>query len=213
MNCQLYTVNLKKLNPNLQRALVESGLTEANSLQKAVFSTLKSGADCCLLAPEGSGKTTTIAMGIIQRLEKPVGESTRALVLVNTKEEVLALVEMFKNLSQYNELRVLGTHEKGDIDYDKNQISLGLDILVGTPTRINAVFSSAGFNINTVKVFAVDDADEMFRLRQDAIVLRLLTSLEKTQRIFTMAEDTEKVEIMADKVMIEPQWFSLYDDE
>lgn len=206
-------MELKKINPNLQRALIESGLTEANSLQQAVFSTLKSGADCCLLAPEGSGKTTTLAMGIIQRLEKSAGESTRALILVNTKEEVLALVDLLKRLSQYTDLRILGTHEKGDIDYDKNMISLGLDILVGTPVRINAVFSSAGFNINTIKVFAVDDADEMFKLRQDAIVLRLLTSLEKTQRIFAMAEDTERVEIMAEKVMIEPQWFSLYDDE
>lgn len=206
-------MNLKKINPALQRALTEAGLTEANELQQAAFSTIKSGSDCCLLAPEGSGKSTLLAMGIIQRLEKAIGESTRALVLVNSKEEVLEFVEMLKRFAQYTDLRIMGTHEKGDIDYDKNQISLGLDILVGTPVRINAVFSSAGFNINTVKVFAVDDADEMFRQRHDAIVLRLLTSLEKTQRIFAMAEDTEKVEIMADKVMIEPNWFSLYDEE
>lgn len=206
-------MKLKKINPNLQSALVEAGLTEANDLQNAAFSTIKSGADCCLLAPAGSGKTTLLAMGIIQRLEKAVGESTRALVLVNTKEEVLEFVDLLKRFAQYTDLRIMGTHEKGDIDYDKNQISLGLDILVGTPVRINAVFSSAGFNINTVKVFAVDDADEMFRQRLDSVILRLLTSLEKTQRIFAMADDTEKVEIMADKVMIEPNWFSLYDEE
>jgi ATP-dependent RNA helicase RhlE len=206
-------MELKKINPNLQRALTESGLTEANELQQAAFSILKSGADCCLLAPHGSGKTTTLAMGVIQRLEKPRGESTRALILVNTKEEVLALVELLKQLSEYTGLRILGTHDKGDIDYDKNEISLGLDILVGTPTRVNAVFSSAGFNINTVKVFAVDDADEMFRNRHETIVSRLLTSLERTQRIFAMAEDTEKVWIMTDKEMVEPHWISLYDEE
>ena len=205
-------MELKKINPDLKRALAKAGLTEANELEQAVFPVLKSGADCCILAPTGSGKSTALAMGIIQRLERPVGESTRALVLVNSREEVQAFVALLNQLSQYTGLRVLGTHDKGDIDYDKNVISLGLDILVGTPTRINAVFSSAGFNINTVKIFAIDNADVMFKNRHDAVVLRLFSSINKTQRIFTMTDDTERVEIMADKVMVEPQWFSFYDE-
>lgn len=205
-------MELKKINPDLKRALNEVGLIEANELEQSVFPVLKSGADCCILAPGGSGKSTALAMGIIQRLERPVGESTRALVLVNSREDVLEFVALLKQLGQYTDLRVLGTHDKGDIDYDKNMISLGLDILVGTPSRINAVFSSAGFNINTIKIFALDDADVMFKNRQDAVVLRLFSSIDKTQRIFTMTEDTERVEIMADKVMVEPQWFSFYDE-
>ena len=205
-------MELKKINPDLKRALAKAGLTEANELEQAVFPVLKSGADCCILAPAGSGKSTALAMGIIQRLERPVGESTRALVLVNSREEVQAFVALLNQLSQYTGLRVLGTHDKGDIDYDKNVISLGLDILVGTPTRINAVFSSAGFNINTVKIFAIDNADVIFKNRHDAVVLRLFSSINKTQRIFTMTDDTERVEIMADKVMVEPQWFSFYDE-
>jgi len=38
-------MNLKKINPHLQQALIEHGLTEANEMQQATFSTIKSGAD------------------------------------------------------------------------------------------------------------------------------------------------------------------------
>ncbi len=200
-------MQLKKINPSLQQALIENELVEANDMQQETFSTLKSGADAVIQSPAGTGKSTTIVLNIVQRLEKPVGESTRALVIVENKEKVLEMVEMFHKLANYTNLRVIGVHEKGDIDYDKNQISLGMDVLIGTPTKINDMFSSAGFNMNTVKMFVVDDADSLFRNRMDAIILRLSLSVEKTQRIFFCSNITERVEILADKMMIEPAFF------
>ena len=202
-------MNLKKINPNLQKALIDFGLTEANEMQQETFSTIKSGADAVIQSPGGTGKTTTIVLNVIQRLEKAVGESTRALILVQDKEKVLEMVEMFNVLGQYTNLRVIGAHDKGDIDYDKNQISVGMDVLIGTPTRINAMFSSAGFNMNTIKMFVTDDADEIFRQRHDAVVQRLSMSVEKTQRIFFCNQITERVEVLADKIMIEPLFFEM----
>ena len=200
-------MQLKKINPKLQQALIECGLTEANEIQQETFSTLKSGADAVIQSPNGSGKTTTIVLNVIQRLEKPVGESTRALVIVENKEKVIEMVELFQKFGNYIDLRVIGVHEKGDIDYDKNQISLGMDVLVGTPTKINDMFSSAGFNMNTIKMFVIDDAEVMFRNRMDAIILRLSLSVEKTQRVFFCSTITERVEVLADKIMIEPVFF------
>lgn len=205
-------MNLKKINPNLQKALMDFGLTEANEIQAATFSTIKSGADAVIQSPEGSGKTTTIVLNVIQRLEKAVGESTRALVLVEDKDKVLEMLEMFRVFGQYTNLRVIGSHDKGDIDYDKNQISVGMDVLIGTPTRINALFSSAGFNMNTIKMFVTDDADELFRQRHDAIVQRLSMSVEKTQRLFFCNQITERVEVLADKIMVEPLFFEMEDE-
>lgn len=206
-------MNLKKINPNLQKALIEGGLTEANEMQQETFSTIKSGADAVIQSPSGSGKSTTIAINVIQRLEKALGESTRALVIVEDKEQVLAMVQLFENLADYTDLRIFGVHDKGDIDYDKNQISLGCDILIGTPNRINAMFSSAGFNGTTIRMFVVDDADVLFRNRMDAVILRLSQSIEKTQRLFFCSQITERVEVLADKVMIEPLFFEMEDEE
>ena len=132
-------------------------------------------------------------------------------LLVPTKEKVLEALEAFKKLNHYNNLRVFGVHEKGDMDYDKNQISLGMDVLIGTPIRVNEMFSSAGFNMNTIKMFVVDDVEEMLRKREDSIIQRLSMSAEKTQRLFFCSQITERVEILADRIMIEPLFFEMED--
>ncbi|HNP33143.1 MAG TPA: DEAD/DEAH box helicase [Flavobacterium sp.] len=202
-------MNLKKINPNLQKALVENGLTEANEMQQETFSTIKSGADVVIQSSEGNGKTTTIVLNVIQKLEKSVGESTRALIIVENKEKVIEMEELFLKYGAYTDLSILGVHDKGDIDYDKNVVSMGLDILIGTPNKINAMFSSAGFNSNTIKLMVVDDADVLFRNRMDAIVHRLSNSIEKTQYLFFCSQITERVESLADKIMIEPLFFEI----
>lgn len=206
-------MNLKKINPNLQLALSENKLTEANELQAVSWSTIKSGADAVIIAPEGSGKTTSIVINVIQKLEKAQGESTRALIFAQDKERVVELAELFKTYGNYTDLRVLGSHDKGDIDYDKNIISLGLDVLIGTPTKINALFSSAGFNLNTVKLFVVDDAEILFKNRMDSVIQRLAGSITKTQYLFLANDITERVEIMAEKIMLEPAFFEMDEEE
>jgi ATP-dependent RNA helicase RhlE len=204
-------MQLKKINPNLQQALIENELLEANEMQQETFSTIKSGADAVIQSPKGTGKTTTIVLNVIQRMEKTMGESTRALIIVENKEKVLEMEELFLKYGTYTDLSIFGVHEKGDTDYDKNIISMGLDILIGTPNKINSLFSSAGFNMNTVKMFIVDDADVLFRSRFDSIILRLSASVEKTQRIFFTSEITERVESLAEKIMIEPLFFEMED--
>lgn len=206
-------MQLKKINPNLQQALIENNLLEANEMQQETFSTIKSGTDAVIQSPKGSGKTATIVLNVIQRLQKTMGESTRALIIVENKEKVLEMEELFLKFGTYTDLSILGVHDKGDIDYDKNIISLGLDVLIGTPNRINALFSSAGFNINTIKMFIVDDSEILFRNRLDAVILRLSASIEKTQRIFFCSEITERVESLADKIMIEPLFFEMEDED
>ncbi|MDI1317205.1 DEAD/DEAH box helicase [Flavobacterium sp.] len=202
-------MNLKKINLNLQNALIEHGLTEANEMQQQTFSTIKSGADAVIQSGPGTGKTTTIVLNVIQKLEKTLDESTRALIIVETKEKVIEMEELFLQYGTYTDLSILGVHEKGDIDYDKNVVSMGLDILIGTPNKINAMFASAGFNSNTIKLLVVDDADVLFRIRMDAIVHRLSNSIEKTQRLFFCSQITERVESLADKIMIEPVFFEM----
>lgn len=206
-------MNLKKINPNLLKALIENGLTDANEMQQETFSTIKSGANAVIQSAEGTGKTTTIVLNVIQKLEKTLDESTRALIIVETKEKVIEMEELFLKLGTYTDLSILGVHDKGDIDYDKNIVSLGLDILIGTPNKINAMFSSAGFNSNTIKLLVVDDADVLFRNRMDAVVHRLSNSIEKTQRLFFCSQITERVETLADKIMIEPVFFEMEQEE
>ena len=206
-------MNLKKINPNLKSALIELGLTEPNPIQQDTFSTLKSGADCVIVSPPKSGKSSTIGLNVIQQLVAAGEESPRALVIVEDKEKVLAMMEIFHQFGMYTNLRVFGVHEKGDMDYDKNYISTGIDVLIGTPTRLNDMFSSAGFNVNRLKMFIVDDADVILKQRHETKIMRLSDSISKTQRLIFSEAVTERVALLADKMLIEPYWFEMEDEE
>lgn len=197
-------MKLKKINEHLQQRLIEVGLPEANDLQEGTFSTIKSGVDCIIQSKKGTGKTTTIVINVIQKLGKPFEESPRALIIVKDKPEVLEMVDLFNQLGKHNGIRVFGVHDKTDLDEDKNQISLGIDVLVGTANKLNFMFSSAGFNVNKLQMFIVDDTDILLKGRLDPIIKRMSDSIAKTQRIFFCNEITEKIEFLEEKIMIDP---------
>ncbi len=206
-------MKLKKLNENLQQALIENGLTEANILQQETFSTLKSGADCVIISPEQTGKSTTIVLNVIQQLGTEGEESPRALIIVEDKAKVLEMEALFDTLGKYNELRVYGVHDKGDMEYDKNYISTGIDVLIGTPNKLSEMFTTAGYNVNRLKLFILDDAEPILKLRHETKIMRISNSINKTQRLIFTDTLSERIEILAEKMLVEPYWFDMEGDE
>lgn len=197
-------MKLKKLNEGLKESLINNGLTEANILQQETFSTIKSGADCLILSPAGSGRTTTIVINVIQQLVKEGEQSPRALIVVQDKDKVLEMLAMFEKYGKHTDLTVFGVHEKGDMEYDKNFISGGIDVLVGTPSKLSEMFTTAGYNVNRLKMFIVDDADPILKLRHETRIMRISNSIVKTQRIIFASELTDRIESLADKMLDEP---------
>jgi ATP-dependent RNA helicase RhlE len=206
-------MKLKKINENLQKALIENKLIEANEMQQETFSTLKSGSDCIIVSPKRSGKSTTIVLNVIQQLVEEGEESPRALIIVEDKTKVLEMEELFEKFGNYTNLRVYGVHDKGDMEYDKNYISTGIDVLIGTPNKLSEMFTTAGYNVNRLKMFILDDADPILKLRHETKIMRISNSITKTQRIIFTEQLTERVEVLANKMQVEPFLFEFDEEE
>jgi superfamily II DNA/RNA helicase len=206
-------MKLKKIYDKLQEALIEDGLTEANEMQQETFSTLKSGADCIVIAPKGSGKSTTIVLNVIQQLKQEGEESPRALIIVEDKTKVLEMEALFEKYGKYTDLRVYGVHDKGDMEYDKNYISTGIDVLIGTPNKLGEMFTTAGYNVNRLRMFILDDADPILKLRHETKIMRISNSITKTQRIIFSEVFSERIGILADKMLVEPFEFDFEEEE
>lgn len=206
-------MKLKKIDENLKQGLIENGLTEANEMQQETFSTLKSGSDSIIIAPKGSGKSTTIVLNVIQQLKGEGEESPRALIIVEDKTKVLEMEALFEKFGKYTDLRVYGVHDKGDMEYDKNYISTGIDVLIGTPLKLSEMFTTAGYNVNRLKMFILDDADPILKLRHETRIMRISNSINKTQRIIFSEEFTERIEILAEKMLVEPFEFDFEEEE
>lgn len=184
----------KKLNQKLEKALVEQQYTAALPLQKETYSLCKSGSNLLIDAPQNSGKTFNLVLHIINKLDTPYLQSPRALIIVPDREQVMALTNLFESVNQYNKLRVFQTYEQTDIDQDKNLISEGIDVLIGTPQKITNLFAGAGFDINQLKVFAIDNLNEIVKKRQENLINRIIDSCPKTQFIITTSVFDAKIE-------------------
>jgi ATP-dependent RNA helicase RhlE len=202
-------MQLKKINTELQQALQNMGLVEANELQLETYSVLKSGQPLVVCAPEKSGKTTAIQLHVIQRLQSPKDLSPRVLIMLADDQSVRDFQESFASMNACNKLRSFYVFDKTDIDEEKNQISLGIDIIIGTPNKLNALFAGAGFDVNQLQMVIFDDFDLILKNRFEPIVNRLLESIHKGQRLFFCSQITERVEAMAFKWIEEPEFFEL----
>lgn len=197
-------MNLKKINSQLQQSLLQNNFTEAFALQSETFSIIKSGKDAIIQAKEASGKTTMAVIAVIQNLEKPYMVSPRAIIMVANKDKALEIQDLFIKINTLNKLRVYTVHEHTVIDNDKNLISAGIDVLIGTPAKLNELFSSAGYDVNQLKIMLVDDIDVILKNRQEPILNRLFTSISKVQFLFFCTHITEKVFLISDKFLKEP---------
>jgi ATP-dependent RNA helicase RhlE len=99
------------------------------------------------------------------------------------------------------------------MEYDKNYISTGIDVLIGTPNKLSEMFTTAGYNVNRLKMLILDDADPILKLRHETKIMRISNSIAKTQRIIFSEQLSERIEILADKMMDEPFLFEIEEEE
>jgi superfamily II DNA/RNA helicase len=63
------------------------------------------------------------------------------------------------------------------------------------------MFTTAGFNVNRLKMFIIDDADSILKLRHETKLMRMSNSINKTQRIISQRL-TGRIESLVDKMMV-----------
>lgn len=193
-----------KFNKNLLKSLSENGFEEPNELQLKTVSRVFSGQDMFVISPEGSGKTTTIVLTMLASLGYGKEEPPRALILVDTKEKVLELVEKFEKIGRYSGLKIAGLISGASLENQKDMLSQGADIIVGTPDRIHTLYWKTGINVNKLKYFIVDDLDLIIKLGLQSPVRLMSESVPKCQRLVFSEIKHEKIERIAELVLKNP---------
>lgn len=195
-------MKLKKLLPELVQAITENGFDQSpKEIQSIGLPQIKSGADAFVIAPVGSGKTTLLAMSVIQLLKKAEGETPRGIVLVKSKEDAFAFEELFETLGKYTKLRYFTVFDQGIIQYQKDEIYDGIDILIGTPKRVNELMSITGIPLSTIKILAVDDAEMFYTNRTHPVIYRIAQACPKAQIVIATNNWMDNFELLEVEVM------------
>lgn len=132
-------------------------------VQERTFGRIQGGQDLIVVGPEKCGKSTTIVLSVVMRLKHAFEDVPRALILVSSKEEVDELVEMFEDFTKETDLRVKGVHSGGPIASQKDDLYIGVDVVVGTADRVFALGLKYGINLNGLQMFILDDADSIVK--------------------------------------------------
>lgn len=173
----------EKLDIQLLESLEENGLTQSTELQRVCIPKLKSGRDLACMADDETGKTTTIIISVLQKLKASLDDNPRAVIIVPDSESANKIKESFNRLGMYTDLRVHTACEDGKIVNQKEEIYLGSDVVIGTPKRLNQVYSLYGLNLSVVKIFAIDDAEQVIKSTNYTQIDRLAESMPKAQKV------------------------------
>jgi len=184
----------EKLDAQLIEVLQENGLTESTELEQICIPKIKSGRDLLCIAPKDSGKTTTIVVSVLQKLKSSLNDVPRAVIVVLDKDRALEMKDEFTRLGEYTDLRVHLACDDGKIDVQKDLIYLGSDVVIGTAKRLNKIYSLYALNLSGVKIFAIDDADNVIKIMNYLQIDRLAESMPKAQRVLFASEMTEWLE-------------------
>ncbi|MGZ4043015.1 MAG: DEAD/DEAH box helicase [Bacteroidia bacterium] len=196
----------ERLNKKLVAELLANGIEAPTPLQLKCIPKINGGFDIIAIAPDGSGKTSTVVISTIQKLTRAVDDPPpRALILAGTTEKVLAMKEQFTLLTKETGLRVECAYEEGKIDEQSGAIYEGTDVVIGTPKRILEIYFSKNLNLNKIKLFVIDDAELMIKHGFQGPIDRLGLSLPKCQHLVFTNELNEKIQKLISKFIIAPQ--------
>jgi len=172
-----------KLNKGLARTLTEAGYLYPKEIQLKTLSRIIGGQDVIAVAPEGTGKTSTYIIGILNRIKQGFDDAPRVLILVPDKEKVFSVIEQFDVLNKNKSIKVVGLYVAPGIEAQMDALADGADIVVATPDRARAIYLKLGLNLNKIDLFVVDDAELIIKQGMQLPVAELANSITKCQHL------------------------------
>lgn len=198
------------------KGLGDLGYTSPSPIQSATIPIALLGKDIIAGAVTGSGKTAAFMIPIIERLLfKPAKiASTRVIVLAPTRELAIQGADVGKKLGKYVNGLTFGLAVGGlNLRQQEQTLKARPDIVIATPGRfIDHIRNSASFNVDSVEVLVIDEADRMLEEGfQDELneIMTLLPS--KRQTLLFSATMNSKIKQLASlslrkpvRIMIDP---------
>ena len=190
------------LHPLLQQGLDDSGFTRCTPIQEMTLPLALAGRDVAGQAQTGTGKTCAFLVALMNRLltTPAVAErkdsDPRALIIAPTRELAIQIEKDALAIGRHTGLRSALIY--GGVDYDKQrqQLKDGCDIIIATPGRMLDYHKQGVFNLNSVEVMVIDEADRMFDLgfiKDVRFIFRKLPPREQRQVLLFSATLSHRV--------------------
>jgi len=174
-----------RLKEPLLRGVYAMGFEKPSAIQQRAILPIIEGRDVIAQAQSGTGKTATFAIGILQRIDA-VQVVCQALVLAPTRELAQQIQKVVLALGDYFNIRCHSCIGGTRVSDDVARLKDGVHIVVGTPGRVMDMLLRKVLDPSNVKLFVLDEADEMLSRGFKDQIYDIFTSLpqKKTSSSF-----------------------------
>jgi translation initiation factor 4A len=193
-----------ELNQKLLRGIYAYGFEKPSAIQQRAIIPCISGRDVIAQAQSGTGKTATFSIAILQQIT-PDNRNCQALILAPTRELAQQIQKVVIALGDYMGVTCHACIGGTNVRDDMRKLEAGVQIVVGTPGRVYDMISRRSFRTDSIKMFILDEADEMLsRGFKDQIYKVFKTLNNETQVILLSATMPSDVLEVTTKFMREP---------
>ena len=209
------------LSDALASVLGTLGAASPFPIQSATIPEALTGRDILARGRTGSGKTIAFGAALVQRLSakkssgrREYGRTPVALILAPTRELALQIDRTVQPLARAAGL--FTTQIVGGVPQGRQVGALrrGVDIVIGTPGRLEDLIKQGVLDLSTVRLTVVDEADHMAELGFLEPLQRLLRQTQGGgQKLFFSATLDTQVASLVEEFLVAPAVFELQDKE
>ena len=209
------------LADNLQQGIRGAGFVSCTPIQSQSLPLALAGRDVAGQAQTGTGKTAAYLIALFhylatrEPLEQPQ-TGPRALILAPTRELAIQIHKDAELLGKYLGCRLCLAYGGTDYDKQRDALTTGVDVLIGTPGRTIDFYKQGVFSLSGTQVLVLDEADRMFDLgfiKDIRYVLRRLPPPGQRLNLLFSATLSQRVLELAYEHMNEPELVSIEPDK
>ncbi|KAK2964222.1 putative Eukaryotic initiation factor 4A [Blattamonas nauphoetae] len=200
------TFDAMNLKEPLLHGIYSYGFEKPSVIQQKGIIPIVKGRDLVAQAQSGTGKTATFAISSLQMVD-PTKNFTQVLILSPTRELAMQSHNVITQIGMYieglNIIRLVGGDNVGDAI--RRLESHTPHIVVGTPGRINHMLESEHLDISHLRLFILDEADEMLSLGFQDAVLEVNRRLSRNcQTVLVSATMPNEILEITDRLLKNP---------
>jgi len=201
---------LKFTDLHLSDSLIESidamGFEEMTAIQEKAIPVILEGHDLIASAQTGTGKTAAFLLPLIEKISKlPQTDKIKALVIVPTRELAIQIQQNLEGMAYFtgiSSIAIYGGRDGTSYAAEKQALSVGVDIVIGTPGKIIAHSNMSYVSWKDLRFLVLDEADRMLDMGFNDDIMRIISHLpEKKQTLLFSATMPFKMRQLARKLL------------
>ena len=195
-----------KLNRQLLNAIDEAGYSRPTDIQIKAIPRVLSGHDVMGIAQTGTGKTAAFVLPILMKVKYAQGDDPRALILAPTKELVMQIEEVTRQLATYTDLRIVVLYGGVGPKTQIANLKKGVDIIVATPGRFTDLYLKGHIGSRMINTLVLDEADRMMDMGFMPQIRKIIEVIPvKRQNLLFSATMPDKVVALSEEFLDFPE--------